>query len=414
MATENIKNTLLQINVVGNYGSTGTIVDGIGELALAKGWNTIIAYGRYGRPSQSKLIKIGTAWDNKVHAIRTRLLDQHGYGSYGATIKLINQISQIKPSVIHLHNIHGYYLNINVLFGYLNQLQTPVVWTLHDCWPFTGHCIHYESIECDKWKKICHNCPQLHEYPSSYYVDNSTENYEIKKRLFTSHHNLTLIPVSKWISSQLDESFLQAQKKIQIYNGIDTNEFKPKPSMAWRLKYGLQSKYILLGVASQWSDKKGMNDFIALSNILEDSYHIVMVGMNKKQIKKLPKNILGLERTEDTQRLVELYSTCDIYLNPTYEDTFPTTNLEALACGTPVITYNTGGSAEALNRNTGLVVKKGQIMEMVTAIKNIYSNTAYYSNENCRQHAIRRFRKEDRFLEYIKLYEHLLEGENVY
>ncbi len=400
--------TLLQINTVVNSGSTGRIAEEIGQLALSKGWKSYIAYGRNPRPSQSELIKIGNDWDMKYHGLQTRLLDRHGLASVRATKQLITQIREINPTIIHLHNIHGYYLNYPLLFNFLSTTSIPVVWTLHDCWPMTGHCTHFEYVKCEKWKNQCFSCPQKKEYPASLFLDRSFRNYELKKHSFNSLKNLTLIPVSKWLADIIKQSFLKNFKIDVIHNGINNNVFKQAISKKFQEKYCSKNKFILLGVASTWSPRKGLKDFIELSRKLDSKYQIILVGLTQKQIKKIPSHIITLERTESMHELAELYATSDIFLNPTYEDNFPTTNLEAMACGTPVITYETGGSPEAIDKNTGYVVQKGDIDGMVNAIKQIKKDGKEKYSQACIQRVQQNFQKEDRFNDYLNLYDKLL------
>lgn len=399
---------LLQINSVVNSGSTGRIAEEIGQTAIAAGWESYIAYGRNERPSSSKLIKIGTDKDIKLHGLQTRLFDRHGLGSRGATDEFIKQIEVIKPDIIHLHNIHGYYINMEVLFHYLKKVNIPVVWTFHDCWPITGHCSHFTFVGCEKWKTQCYSCPQKKGYPASYFIDRSKKNYNLKKELFNSLPNLTLVPVSQWLAGILNESILQNFPIKVINNGINTEVFKPSMISDFRKKYGLKDKFILLGVASVWEERKGLKDFIELSKLLNSDYQIVLVGLTKKQIELLPKNILGIERTESVDALADIYSTSDVFINPTYEDNFPTTNLESLACGTPVITYKTGGSPEAIDVSTGIVVEQGNIQGLVDAINVIKDNGKQYYSEACVKRAHRLYKKEDRYKEYIQLYNELI------
>lgn len=399
---------LLQINSVINSGSTGRIAEEIGLTAIAAGWKSYIAYGRNDRPSSSKLIKIGTDKDIKLHGLQTRLFDRHGLGSKGATTDFIRQVEDIKPDIVHLHNIHGYYINMEVLFHYLKKVNIPVVWTFHDCWPITGHCSYFTFVGCEKWKKKCYDCPQKTSYPASWLVDRSEKNFHLKKELFTSLPNLTLVPVSNWLSGILKDSYLQGFPIKLIHNGINTDVFKPSTSRAFRSKHDLENKFILLGVASVWSPRKGLKDFFELSKHLNSEYQIVLVGLSREQIEQLPDNILGIERTESVEELAELYASCDVYVNPTYEDNFPTTNLESLACGTPVITYKTGGSPEAIDELTGIVVEQGNIGKLIDAFEMVKNKGKQYYSDACVNRAHRLYKKEDRYQEYIELYERLL------
>jgi glycosyltransferase involved in cell wall biosynthesis len=400
--------TLLQINSVVNSGSTGRIAEEIGQTAIAAGWESYIAYGRNDRPSKSELIKIGNDWDIKMHGLQTRLFDRHGLGSKSATQELVEKIEKIKPDIIHLHNIHGYYINIEILFKYLQNTNIPVVWTFHDCWPITGHCSYFSFVGCDKWKTQCFSCPQKTDYPASWLIDRSEKSFNLKKKLFTSLPNVTLVPVSEWLYGILEESFLQNYPLKVIHNGINTEVFRPSTGDAFRAKHHFDNKFILLGVASVWSPRKGLKDFIALSKVLNNDFQIVLVGLTRKQMEQLPDNILGIERTESVDELAEIYAASDVYVNPTYEDNFPTTNLESLACGTPVITYKTGGSPEAIDDLTGIVVEQGNINKLVEAINQIKEKGKQYYTEACVERAHRLYRKEDRYREYIELYESLL------
>ena len=399
---------VLQINTVVNTTSTGRITEEIGLTAMSNGWESYIAYGRNKRPSASNLIKVGNDIDIKLHGLQTRLFDRHGLASKGATIKLIQEIKTINPNIIHLHNIHGYYINMEVLFHYLKNVNVPVVWTFHDCWPVTGHCSHFMFVECDRWRTLCYECPQKTRYPASYFIDRSKKNYILKKELFSSLSNLTLVPVSQWLSGILKESFLQNYPIKVINNGINNEVFRPSSSTGFRIKYGFKDKFILLGVASIWDERKGLKDFIELSKLLDSDFQIVLVGLAKKQIEQLPENILGIQRTESVDALAEIYAAGDVFINPTYEDNFPTTNLESLACGTPVITYKTGGSPEAIDESTGIVVEQGNINMLVKAINQIKVNGKQCYSDACVNRAHRFYKKEDRYKEYIDLYEELL------
>lgn len=401
--------TLLQINSVANTGSTGRIAEGIGLAAIKAGWKSYIAYGRYANPSRSELIKIGNKWDIWNHVLQTRLFDRHGLVSKQATKRLIQQIEEIKPDIIHLHNIHGYYLNYPILFEYLSKTNIPVVWTLHDCWPFTGHCAYFSYINCEKWKWQCKQCMNKKEYPTSLGLDNSNTYYLLRKKHFTSISNLTLVPVSDWLENLVRQSFLQNYQLKRIYNGVDTAIFHPMPTSNSILnKYSIPNSNFVLGVANVWEKRKGLQDFIQLRKILPTSYSIVLVGLNSRQIAELPNGIIGIQRTENVEQLRNLYASALAFVNPTWEDNFPTTNLESLACGTPVITYRTGGSPEAISPETGFIVEQGNIQGMVNAIEKICQEGKATYSKACRDRAVRYFNKEKQFQEYINLYNQIL------
>lgn len=397
---------LFQINVVANWGSTGRIAEEIGEMAISKGWKSYIAFGRNMNSSSSTLIRVGSQFGIMLHVLKSRLFDKHGLGSTKATIDLVKKIEEIKPDIIHLHNIHGYYLNYCVLFEYLSQCHIPVVWTLHDCWAFTGHCSHYDVIKCKKWMTLCEKCPQLKSYPASFGVDCSKTNYKLKRELFNNIPNLILVPVSQWLSDNVKESFLKNCAVKLIHNGVSLDNFKVVTSQ--KQDYISKDKFMILGVASIWTDRKGLNDFLELSEILPDDYMIVLLGLTQKQIHCLPTNVIGITRTESVHKLTELYSSADLFLNLTKQDNFPTTNLEALASGTPVITYRTGGSVEAVDEKTGLIVEQGDIKGVFNAIKQIRAKGKSYYSDACRERAIMNFNKVDRYNEYIQLYDSIL------
>lgn len=397
---------IFQINTVANSGSTGRITEGIGQEIIKKGWQSYIAYGRTANPSTSILIKIGNTIDHYIHALITRLTDRHGEGSVYATKKLISKIKKINPDIIHLHNVHGYYLNIRILFNYLKEANKPIVWTLHDCWSFTGHCSHYEFVDCQKWQSLCCDCPQKIEYPKSFF-DNSEKNYLLKKRLFSSINNLNLVPVSFWLKIQLGQSFLKNYPAHVINNGIDLNVFQ-HTNGDLKEKLGLNNKFVILGVASTWDEKKGINDFIELSKILNDNFKIILIGLSKKQIATIPNNIIAKLRTENAKELAEFYSIADVFFNPTLQDTFPTTNLEAQACGTPVITYKSGGSPETITNNTGIVIAKQDINSVVNEINKMYQNKDKFSKNCLRKNTENNYDKNIKFKEYIALYERLV------
>lgn len=400
---------VLQINATVNSGSTGRIAEDIGLVLINVGHESYIAYGRGNQPSKSNKIKIGNQWDANWHGVVSLLLDRHGFASRKATKQLINKIEELKPDVINLHNIHGYYVNIEILFDYLKKINIPVVWTFHDCWPFTGHCTHFDSVGCEKWKTQCQNCPKKSFYPKSLLLDNSFKNYSDKKQIFNQLNNLHIITPSNWLKNLVKQSFLSKFPVSCIHNGIDLSKFSPVENVEKLIqKWNLKDKIIVLGVANVWQLSKGLSDFVKLAEVLSDAYQVVLIGLTKKQIAQLPKNIIGIERTESIEELAEYYSLAKVFVNPTYQDNFPTTNIEALACGTPVVTYNTGGSPEALDSETGIVVETGNVDELRDAIERVTSaKTEYYDKEKCRKRAEKHFDKNERYQDYLQLFKTL-------
>jgi len=365
---------VLLINSVCGIGSTGRICTDLAQQFEKQGNEVKIAYGRNSyvpKQFQKYAVRIGNNLDVKLHALQSRLFDNHGFGSYNATKKFLNWVEEYKPNLIWLHNIHGYYINIELLFNWLKQHQNiQIKWTLHDCWPFTGHCSYFTFAKCNKWQTECQNCPQKKMYPASLFKDNSKQNFEKKKELFTGLKNLTLITPSKWLANLVKQSFLKEYSVEVIYNTIDKSIFKPTPS-DFRKKYGLENKKIILGVASVWDYRKGLKDFIELSKILDDSKKIVLVGLTQKQINSLPKNILGLQKTNSPQELAQIYSASDVFFNPTYEDNYPTVNLEAQACGTSVVTYDVGGSKETLLDEKSCCIEVGNYKKFLEILEDI-------------------------------------------
>jgi glycosyltransferase involved in cell wall biosynthesis len=397
---------VLQINTVANSGSTGRIAEEIGNVLMANGHQSYIAYGRNNATSSSQLIKIGNKWDNYIHGIYTLLTDKHAFVSTKATKKLISKIDRIKPDLIALHNLHGYYINISILFKYLQKRNIPVIWTLFDCWAFTGHCTYFDDINCEKWKTHCYNCPKHLKYPKSL-VDNSSFNFRQKKDLFSSIDHLELITHSKWLSKLVKKSFLSDYKVHVTPSAINLDLFKPIASNL-EIRFNLSGKKVVLGVASTWDKRKGLNDFVKLSKVLDSSFQIVLIGLSKQQIGSLPDNIIGLNRTESIQELAQWYSLANVFINLTTQDNFPTTNIEALACGTPVITYNTGGSPEAIDLQTGCVVNKRNIDGVIRAVKELEDKGQILLSKACRARAVKFYDKTTRYQDYIKIFENMI------
>ena len=360
------------INEECGTGSTGRICTDIAAALESDGNDVKIAFGRNADIVPAKYnkyaVRIGNDIDLKIHGLITRAFDETGFGSIRATRRFIQWIYQFNPDIIHLHNLHGYYINIDLLFSCLKQLNKPVVWTLHDVWPFTGHSAYCDAVGCSKWKNGCENCPQMKVYPKSY-VDRSKRNWERKRNIFCGVTNLTIVTPSKWLAELVEDSFLNEYPVKVINNGIDTGKFH-KVNTHLRSDLRLQRKKILLSVATVWNDLKGLSDFERLADLLGENYKIILVGgMTNTQEKELPESILHIQRTQDVNEMVELYNTADIYLNLTYCDTYPTVNLEAASCGTPVITYAVGGSTESAEMFGGISVRRGDVEAVAHAVR---------------------------------------------
>lgn len=393
---------LLQINVSANLGSTGRIAEQIGLAAMKQGWKSYVAYGRDTGESASNLIKIGNIFGLAPHLLYSRLTGRHGLASVYATKKLVKQIKTIQPDIIHLHNIHGYYINYKILFEYLNSTDIPIVWTLHDCWSFTGHCAHFIHQQCYKWKEQCMECPYHMVYPKAY-TDSSKSNYDLKKFLYANNRNMHIVPASHWLLDFVKHSILQDKHLQVIHNGVDIETYKPSDISV------NHTEVRVIGVASQWTKSKGLYDFYDLRKRFDEKeLTITLVGLTKQQIAELPKGINGIQRTNSMGELAALYVDADVFVNPTYADTFPTTNLEALACGTPVITYRTGGSPEAVTPETGFVVEQGDLDGVVKAIEEVRKYGKEHYSVACRKRAEEHFDKDKCFQKYIDLYKEIL------
>lgn len=349
----------LFINSVAGVGSTGRIAADKCRELMAQGHECRLAYGRScGNCEDVPTIRIGSDLDVKLHGVMNRIFDNHGFGSEGATRRFLKQVREYDPDVIWLHNIHGYYIHVGLLFEYLRFCGKKIIWTLHDCWSFTGHCAYFDFVGCSRWKTGCENCPQKKSYPASLVMDNSKENYETKRYHFTGIPNMTLTVPSHWLAERVRASFLGEYPVEVVYNTVSRQVFKPTPS-DFRKKHGLEDKTILLGVANIWEERKGLKDFAALAPMLDDHYKIILVGLTPEQSRELPKNILCLPRTDNIRQLVEIYSAADLYINPSVEETFGMTTLEALYCGTPSIVYQDTACEEIVRQYGGTAVPRG-------------------------------------------------------
>lgn len=399
---------LVEINAACNTGSTGHIAEAIGVLAQQEGWEVLYAHGgRYVCPSLLPTVRVQSCVGDYVHYLLSLLTGHHGCFSTWATRRLVRRLRRFRPDIVHLHNIHGYYLNYKVLFEYLIEADIPVLWTWHDCWVITGHCACYgtETGVCEAWKTGCGHCPKLNDYPRALH-DSSAADYQEKKRLFTALNRLTIVPVSHWMERNVRQSFLQSKPTVVIHNGINLQVFYPHPDRnALRAKWGIRTdKYVLLGVATQWNARKGYADMLSLAAMEE--CQVVLVGLTRRQLQTLPAGVVGIAHTESADCLAELYSLADLFVNPTYSDTFPTTHLEALACGTPVLTYATDGAPEALTPEVGVVVERGNRQALQEAVRRLQAQPL--DRSVCADYARARFDKDECFRAYIQLYDRLL------
>lgn len=403
-----MRKKLVQINTVCN-GSIGRIMKEIQKRAQLEGYETISFVGRRKVYEDFRCERFGNGVSFWSHVVINTVFDKQGHGSYFATRKLIRRLREEKPDIIHLHNLHGYYLYIPALMKYLKEEFTgQLFWTFHDCWPFTGHCPYFTMVQCDKWKKECYNCPNKGRYPISWFRDASRSNYYEKKDWFTGLNNLTIIVPSRWMEGLVKQSFLGAYPVKVVPNGIDLNVFRREESGQIRKKYGIpQDKKILLGVADIWSERKGLDDFLKLGGVLPKEYVIVLVGMSRRQIRSLPEGIVGILHTENLQELVKLYSEAFIFVNPSREESFSLVTIEAMACGAPVIVLDTSAVGELVSEGCGIVLRKHEPQDYLEAVRKIE-----LSGIN-RERIVRRaaeYTAEDTGKKAVELYEQFFVG----
>ena len=399
------KPTVVQINVT-NYGSTGNIMKKINEYAEKENVEMISLYGRGKDTDIKNQYNIASKLEVFCNVAFQRFLGKGDIASLLKTKRLIRKFKKLKPSVIHLHNIHGYYINYKELFNYIIENEVKVVWTLHDCWSYTGHCAYYSNKKCDKWQIKCKECECIKQYPKTL-IDNSSREYEKKKELFTKVKKLILVTPSNWLKEEVEKSFLNKYDIRVINNGIDLAKFKHIKDEDIREKYKLEGKKIILGVASVWDERKGLNRFIELSKLLKEDEVILLVGLNKKQVKNLPHNIIGIQRTENQEELVKIYSMADIFFNPSVEETFSLVTAEAMACGVPCIVFNETATPELINDNVGKVLNDYSVENIYKNIEEMINNgkQKYFKDciENSKKYDVSNFKK------YIELYKQLIE-----
>lgn len=403
---------VLQINTFYGYGSTGRIMCELKDVAESYGIESYIAFG-YGytpkNDEKNKVYRIESNRELLVSKLWTKAIGHHGFNNKAETKRLLSWIDKVKPDIIHMHNIHNHYVNVRMLLEYIAKKNIPCVLTMHDCWTFTGHCAYFDYSGCNKWKTGCSHCPSLRDYPKTFaLIDPSPWNYRMKQKLFASL-NITFVSPSQWLCDLQQQSFLKGKNCEVINNGVDVSVFHPLKSNV-REEYGIGNRKMILAVAGGLAPRKGRNNLLELPLLLNDDEVLVLVGLQKGQEALLPKTdkVIGIQRTKTSDELVGLYSEADIFINPTLEDNFPTTNIEALACGTPVVTFNTGGSPEVVTPETGIVVEKGDMVGLLSAIRTVLSNGKTHYVDACRKKAEKDYNKDVQYGKYIKLYNKIL------
>lgn len=398
---------IVQING-GAKGSTGKIMMGIAEVARAQGHEVMcaspITTTNRDAGEDCGYYRIGTFNSRRLNVALARITGFNGCFAWFETYKLLKKIDEFKPDIIHLHNLHDSYINLPMLFSYIKKHNVPTVWTLHDCWAFTGQCPHFTIVKCDKWKVGCHNCPQYKEYPASLY-DNTKKMWQLKKKWFTGVKNMTIVTPSEWLAGLARESYLKQYPIEVINNGIDLNVFKPTHSN-FRKQYGIPGdKYIVLGVSFAWGYRKGLDCFVEMAEKLDERYQIVLVGTDDEIDKNLPQSIISIHRTQNQKELAEIYSVADVFAMPTREENYPTVNMEAIACGTPVVTFDTGGCAETVDTSTGIIVSVNEIDKLIEAIDVISQEQI---NPEVYKKKVRNYSQDLKYMEYLELYSHVI------
>lgn len=398
---------ILYINAVCGVGSTGRIVADLMQQAKSQGHEVKVACSSVEtiKDIDSKdAIIVGSRFDYYLHNILSRLTDHEGSYSRLATRKLICRIREFDPDIVHIHTIHGHWINYELLFQYLSEEHKKVLWTLHDCWAFTGHCTHFISYTCNQWKNQCKVCKGLKGYPKCYGNGDVYRNYNKKKRVFLSIQEMKLSTPSEWLASIVKQSFFGEKQVIAIPNGIDTELFKPTDSN-FRIIHGIENKTMILGVANVWSEKKGLGDIIKLQSYLDETYCIVLVGVTDEQKKRLPKSIISITRTTNIHQLVEIYSTADVFINPSYEETMGLVTVEAMACGTPVVVYDQTAVPEVVDQHSGKIVQAGNIKELYEGIVEVLAESKDTYNQTRERGLL--YEKVKRYKEYFKIYDEM-------
>ena len=399
---------VLQINTVCGFGSTGRTSIELARALMDHGDTCHIAYGQ-GESDYEKSFKIGTRIENHLHNVGSRMFGKQAYYTTSGTSKLTQYIADIQPDVIHLRNLHGNYLNIEILFGYLASIDTPVVWTLHDCWPYTGKCAHYTAVGCDKWQLQCSHCPQVHQYPPSLFLDRSAQMFVDKKRWFSAVKDMTIVPVSHWLAGEVRKSFLARFPIKPIYNWINQEVFKPTLSDA-RERYQInKDTFVILGISGGWrKDSSKLRDFIDLSRLLPKTMQIVLVG-DTKNSDCIPEHIKHIPYVESTNELAKIYSMADVYVHFSTEDTFGKVIAEALACGTPAVVYDSTACPEVVGDGCGFVVERRNVEGAFQAAAKVSRMGKRFFSSTCIAFATENFNYKTNAGSYISLFGNVTE-----
>ncbi|MBQ0099341.1 MAG: glycosyltransferase [Firmicutes bacterium] len=394
---------VLQINAVCGNGSTGLIVKDIASQVEKNGDEAFVAF-QNGQASKNFYV-FNNKFDEKLHALYTRIFGKQGYASKRETKKFLKWVSEIKPDIVHLHNLHGNYINLPMLLNYLSKNDIATVVTLHDCWFFTGKCTHYVEYKCDRWQESCGKCPQKHANINSIFFDKSSKVLFDREKLFVSIPRLKIVGCSKWIAEECKKSKLKNCDITYIHNGVDTSIFKPTNN-EFRKKNNLEDKFVVLGFANKWGQERNREAVLYIISTLKEDERIVLVGCDNKMMDNFSKfdNVICVGFIKDRNELADIYSSCDVFLNLTHADTLPTVNMESICSGTPVITYDVCGSPELVDSGSGFVVPENDYIAIVEA-----KNFIKFKNFNIEiEKYHEKFSKTNNYLKYIDVYKELL------
>lgn len=402
---------VVQINAVCDVGSTGRICRELNDAIIEYGYRGVILYGN-GTSEYEFSQKVSSDFSVKVHALMARLFGKNSAYSPGSTLKILNFLRTYKPDVVHLHNLHGNYVNIKPLLRFLAKENIPTVLTLHDCWFFTGKCVYYTIVDCENWKKGCQHCPKLRGDIPSWFFDRTGEMWQEKKRLFAAIPRLAVIGVSDWITNEAKQSFLKDAVILKrIYNWIDLSIFYPR-GKEFAGAFGIsEDKYSILCIGAGWGEKHYKTKYLLeLAQMLPENYEIILAGM-VPFADQLPENIKAVGYISSTEDLAKLYSACDVYVHLSREDTFGKVIAEAIACGTPAVVFDSTACPEIVGEGCGQVVPTGDLEAVLCAVISIAEQDKTVRERTCVTYAGAQFSKNKLIEETVQLYQELINKE---
>lgn len=398
---------VLQINAVYGYKSTGIIVKDIGETLQKVSDECYYAYQSSREPVKNGY-RVGGTLSWKWHALYARLLGKQAYASKIATRRFLKWIDKVNPDIVHLHNLHSNYINLNILCDYLAKRAIPTVITMHDCWYFTGKCTHYSAVKCDKWQTSCGSCPLNKSEQPSLFFDCTSKVLEDKTKHLLKLKNLTLVGCSEWIANEAKKSKLQSANIQVVYNGVDTAIFTPHDSQI-RNELGIENQFVILGMADKWCLEQNRDVVERLITSQDSNTKFVIVGCKEEQKEhfKSFNNVLALGYITDRNKLSDIYSAADVFVNLTRADTLPTVNMESICCGTPVITFNCCGGPELVDKDCGFIVEEGNVEQLISCVEAIKQQPLTFDVQ--KQHE--KFNKNECYKKYLEVYKNIGEKE---